>query len=152
MVGRWRQVLSATNAPVAAGTPATNPAAATFEFRHNGLLLTKGTFSPDILIPGLGDRFLTNRYSFMDEQTIRILFGRGRKEQQTVTMVASFSGNRLTLTETVAPLLSMTNFSHRARTNSLVQANTNTPVPAWTNGPARNWGGARGVLTLERIE
>jgi hypothetical protein len=160
VVGKWREVLSQTNGAAPSVAATTNPASAIFEFRHNGLLVTRGKLSPDLTIPGLGDRPLTNRYSFMDEQTMRILFGRGHKEQYTAIMQASFSGNRLILTETnsigtlntMAPLRPKTNAVALTRTNGLALARTNALVPARTNSPGLNWGGVRGVLTLERIE
>ncbi len=151
VIGRWRQVLTTTNAAPAAATQTTNPAAPIFDFRPNGILVTRGQPSPDLVIPGMSERPMTNRYSFMDEQTLRILFGRGRLEERTVTMQFAFSGNRLILTETHqenARDLS----AARARTNAALRAKTNQ-VRVLTNAPKfMNWGGQRGVLTLERID
>jgi hypothetical protein len=158
VVGKWREVVALTNTTALSPAATTKSAPATFEFRHNGQLITRGQFSPEFVIPGLGDRPLTNRYSFMDEQKIRILFGRGRKEEYTAVMQASFSGNRLILTEASSLGLTLTNSSLRAKTNALLRTNafalarTNAVVPAKTNSPGLNWGGVRGVLTLERIE
>ena len=113
------------------------------------MLVTQGPFSPDITIPGLGDRPLTNRYSFMDEQTMRIIFGRGRPQERTLTMQFALSGNRLVLTE-VSRDLAKTDTPALARTNGRLFTKTNF-ILARSNLPPVNWGGARGVLTLERI-
>jgi hypothetical protein len=148
VVGKWRKVAVSTNAAAAAVSPAAKPAATTFEFRHNGVLVTQGSLSPDIVIPGVGDKPLTNRYTLLDEQTIRIVFGRGRAQERSVTMLMAPSGNRLVLTETNVGLNRTSALS--GRTNAAL-TKTNF-ILVKTNAPAIDWGGPRGVLTLERIE
>jgi hypothetical protein len=150
IIGKWREVVTGTNFAPLVASLGTNPAPAIFEFRPNGLLVTKGPFSPDLTFPGLGDRPLTNPYSFMDERTMRIIFGRGRPQERTVTMQFALSGNRLVLTE-VSRDLAKTDTSALARTNGHFFTKTNF-ILARSNLPPANWGGARGVLTLERIK
>jgi hypothetical protein len=127
IVGKWRTLPPAPNT-AAPGASASSRGGITFEFKHDGALITQGDLKPLGEPPGLKaaapkgtDKPVNHRYSSLDEQTLRVKLGKGSPfPGRGIDLQVSISGNKMVLTE-IKP-------------------------------SGIDWGGERGVIKLERVE
>ncbi len=104
IIGTWEE---SAKAGAFTSVSQSGPGVMTFEFKPDGTLITQGgvatearTVDGKTLSQGGSDP-VTNRYVFVDDQTIKISFAKGLLfEGLEVTMKVSASRNTITLTET----------------------------------------------------
>ena len=105
IIGKWQQV-PGSPPPMGVKVQVSGPGVMTFDFRPDGTVLTQGgvevgavTLDGKAVTQG-GTQPLTNRYSFVDDHTLKIAFAQGlRFKGREVTFRISASRNQLVLTE-----------------------------------------------------
>ena len=105
VIGKWQQI---GGPPPSLGmrVRVSGPGVMTFDFRPDGIVITEGgvevgATSVDGKVEKQGGaQSVTNRYSFVDDHTLKIAFSKGlRFEGREATFKVSASRNQLVLTE-----------------------------------------------------
>ncbi|MEI7729422.1 MAG: hypothetical protein WCO56_07605 [Verrucomicrobiota bacterium] len=106
IVGKWQQASGPSSAFGLTQAQKSGPGVMTFDFRPDGTLITQGgvevsakTVGGKELSQG-GSQPVTNRYSLVNEHSLKITFAEGLRFQgRVVTLRVSIAGDRLVLTE-----------------------------------------------------
>ena len=106
VIGKWQHI-SGSQPPFGMRVQVSGPGVMTFDFRPDGIVITQGgvevsaaTVDGKVEKQG-GSQPVTNRYSFVDDHTLKIAFARRlRFEGREATFKVSASRNQLVLTET----------------------------------------------------
>lgn len=105
IIGKWQKI-GGPAPPLGMRVEVSGPGVMTFDFRPNGIVITQG--GVEVVTTSIdgkaekqgGSQSVTNRYSFVDDHTLKITFARGlRFEGREVTFKVSASRNQLVLTE-----------------------------------------------------
>ena len=104
IIGKWQQT---PKSGMFTRVSVSGPGVMTFDFQSDGTLMTQGgvqagaTHVDGTVVKQGGSSPVTNRYSFVDDHTIKLSLSEGILfKGQEVTMKVTGSRNRLTLTET----------------------------------------------------